>query len=266
MNKYILYFVPAMILFFACEPSQQKEEAQEINENPAAEGFNEQDSDEKAIAIADSVMNAMGGRKAYDNLRFIAWNFFGARDLVWDKHTGRVRIDVPAQKTTYLVNVNTLEGKVLKDSTEVTHPDSLKIYLERAKSIWINDSYWLVMPFKLKDSGVTLKYAREDTIKSGISSNVLTLTFENVGDTPNNKYEVYVDKSDNLVKQWAYYKDASQPEPSAVWPWDNYKSYNGVLLSADRSDGKGPGKVSVYQDLPDEVFTSFDTPKLTEYR
>ncbi|ELR72440.1 hypothetical protein C900_01523 [Fulvivirga imtechensis AK7] len=249
-------------LFFACDPSQQKEEPQSGEENPAAEGFDQHGSDEKAIAIANTVMKAMGGRKAYDNMRFIAWNFFGARDLVWDKHTGRVRIDVPVRKTTYLVNIHTLEGRVIKDSAEITHPDSLKAYLDQAKSIWINDSYWLVMPFKLKDTGVTLKYAREDTTKAGTPADVLTLTFENVGDTPNNKYEVYVDKSDNLVKQWAYYQEAGQQAPSAIWPWDNYKEYEGVLLSADRSDGKGPRNVRVYRELPDEVFSSFDTPQL----
>jgi len=35
--------------------------------NPAADGFNESGSDAKAIAIADEVMKAMGGRMAWDN-------------------------------------------------------------------------------------------------------------------------------------------------------------------------------------------------------
>lgn len=260
MKKYILLIL--LSVAFGCNPPEKNHEQQPADSNPAAEGFNEEDSDPKAIAIADSVMVAMGGRKSYDDIRYIAWNFFGARDLVWDKHTGRVRIDVPARKTTYLVNINTLEGKVFKDSSEITNADSLRVYLQQGKDIWINDSYWLVMPFKLKDSGVTLKYSREDTTTTGLKADVLTLTFENVGSTPNNKYEIYVDQSDHLVKQWAYYKEANQKQPSAVWPWDNYKEYQEVLLSSDRSDGKGPHNVRVFQSLPDEVFTSFDKPVL----
>ncbi|MBL6447462.1 hypothetical protein JMN32_14180 [Fulvivirga sp. 29W222] len=259
MKKFV--FLALLAITFGCT-SPKKQAEQQTDPNPAAEGFNETGSDQEAISLADSVMAAMGGRKNYDEIRYIAWNFFGARDLIWDKYTGRVRIDVPSRKTSYLVNINTLEGKIIKDSSEITNPDSLQFYLKRAKDIWINDSYWLVMPFKLKDSGVTLKYSREDTTASGIVADVLTLTFENVGSTPNNKYEIYVDKADHLVKQWAYFKEANQKTPSAIWPWDNYKEYDKVLLSADRSDGKGPHNVRVFQVLPDEVFTSFDKPAL----
>lgn len=256
MNRHIVAAV-FLIFIVACSPSEKK-----LEMNPAAEGFNKEGSDEKAVALADSVMKAMGGRQAYEDMRFIAWNFFGVRDLVWDKQTGRVRIDVPAKKTTCLLNIHSLEGKVSKGGEEITDADSLAHYLKEAKSIWINDSYWLVMPFKLKDSGVTLKYNGEDTTQTGIPSHVLTMTFENVGDTPENKYEVYVDQSDHLIKQWAYYKNADQEAPSAVWPWDNYKDFDGVLLSSDRSDDKGPRNVRVYSEVPDEIFTSFDPPAL----
>lgn len=129
--------------------------------------------------------------------------------------------------------------------------------LDRAKGIWINDSYWLLMPFKLKDTGVTLKYLGEDTTATGTKCNVLELTFKEVGNTPENKYRVYVDLKDNLVKQWAYYKDAAQDSASQVWPWDNYKKYGDILLSADRSDNKGPRDVRIDEKLPDKVFNEF---------
>lgn len=263
MNKFLTAFILITLFLTSCENGEAKKTIVIVEEeNPAAEGFNTLASDAKAVVIADKTMTAMGGRKRYDNLRYIAWNFFGARNLVWDKQTGRVRIDVPSRKTTYLVNINTLEGKVLKNGMEVTDPDSLATHVEQAKNIWINDSYWLVMPFKLKDSGVTLKYSREDTTQGGTKAFVLTLTFDSVGVTPNNRYEVYIDKSDHLVKQWAYFQEVNQETASAIWPWDNYTNHNDVLFSGDRSDGKGPRNVQVYDSLPDEVFTSFDEPEL----
>ena len=131
--------------------------------------------------------------------------------------------------------------------------------------MWINDSYWLVMPFKLKDSGVTLKYIGEDTTQNGVNSEVLQLTFQNVGNTPDNMYKLWVDKSDNLIKQWAFYARYDQEAPTAIWPWDNYQTYGQIKLSADRSDGRGPKLVKVYDTVPQETFTDFDQPSLVQF-
>src|SRR3990170_2643150 len=226
--------------------------------NPAAEDFNLANSDPAAVELADSIMEAMGGWENWNNTRFISWNFFGRRDLTWDKKQERVRIESPNDSITYLVNLNTLTGKVWVKGQELPPGDSLNNMLKRGKSIWINDSYWLVMPFKLKDSGVTLKYLGEDTLMTGLPCNVLQLTFENVGDTPQNKYQIYVDLADNLVKQWAYYSDANQDSANFVRPWDNCKKYGNILLSADRSDDGGPKNVKVEDKIDEKIFTQLE--------
>ncbi len=135
--------------------------------NPAADGFDAAGSDARAIKIADEVMAAMGGRKAWDNTHLISWNFFGARHLIWDKWTGNVRVDNLKNDQTVLLNVNNDKGRVFKDGAEVTAPDSVAKYVKQAKAAWINDSYWLVMPFKLKDSGVTIKHIGEENTQDG---------------------------------------------------------------------------------------------------
>lgn len=257
MNKTLIFLLMASIamLFSSCEQTNQSRS--DNWDNPPAPGFDIEHSDPAAVELADSVMAAMGGRDNWDNTRFISWNFFGRRNLVWDKQQGDVRIESLPDSTVYLVNINDLKGRVRVKDQELTEPDSLKKMLEKAKSIWINDSYWLVMPFKLKDTGVTLKYLGEDTILTGEKCNVLELTFNNIGDTPENKYRVYVDLKDNLVKQWAYFKEASQDSASQIWPFDNYKRYGNILLSADRSDNRGPRNVRIDEKLPRKVFTEF---------
>ena len=252
----LLSFLLLYTLLFSCAPQQNKE--QENTElNPAAEGFNIEQSDPAAIELADSVMQAMGGRKAWDNIQYLSWTFFGKRKLTWDKHQARVRIESFADSAIYILDMKSMTGKVSIKNTEITEADSLNKLLQKAKSIWINDSYWLVMPFKLKDTGVTLKYMGEDSVKTVGKCNILEMTFKQVGDTPQNKYWVYVDKKDNLVKQWAYFEDASQELPSAVWPFDNYVSIAGVKFSSNRSDGKGPSDLAIFQSLPEHVFTEF---------
>jgi hypothetical protein len=233
--------------------------------NPAAPGFDLAGSDPAAIALADEVMIAMGGRNAWDDTQVIAWNFFGRRHLVWNKATGDVRIDVPADSTVLLTNIFRKELKASRHGEEVTNPDTLKMLQQKAEGMWINDAYWLVMPFKLKDSGVTLKYVGTDTTESGLKSDVLQLTFKEVGNTPNNMYRVWIDQSDKLIKQWAYYAQYDQEKPPAIWPWDNYQTYGKIKLSADRSDDRGPKFVQVFDQVPSATFQDFTAPDFLKF-
>jgi len=249
--------IPVLVLALIASACNPKEASKTLAEqNPAAAGFDLAGSDPAAVELADSIMHAMGGRENWDKTRFISWNFFGRRDLTWDKQEGRVRIESQPDSTIYLVNVNTGVGRVRIKGTEITEPDSLKKLLDKAKSIWINDSYWLVMPFKIKDSGVTIKYMGEDTLV-GQRFNSLVLTFNEVGVTPQNKYKLYIDKKEKLVRHWAYYSNASQDTASFIRPWDNYQKYGNILLSGDRTDGGGPKNVKVDESLPDALFTEF---------
>jgi hypothetical protein len=243
------------LIFPGCQPGEKISEIP-VAENPAADGFDVAHSDPAAVELADSIMLAMGGRKNWDNTRFISWNFFDRRDITWDKHSGNVRIESNRDSTIYLININTGEGRVQVKGAELTDQDSLKKMLDRAKAIWINDSYWLVMPFKLKDSGVTLKYLGEDSVQDNLY-NVLQLTFQNVGVTPQNKYMVYVDIHDKLVRHWSFFNKSDQDSANWTRPWDNYQEYGSILLSADRSDNGGPKRVSVAESMAETVFTSF---------
>jgi len=256
--KYKATFSIILSLFALCACNTMAPESTSVTEiNPPAEGFDLANSDPAAVELADSIMEAMGGRENWDKTRFISWNFFGNRDLVWDKKMDRVRIESHRDSITYLVNLNTLTGKVQVKGQEIADADSLTKMIQKGKSIWINDSYWLLMPFKLKDSGLTIKYVGEDTLATGAKCNVLELRFHDVGDTPQNKYRLYVDLSDNLVKQWAYFKQATQDTANFVRPWDNYQQYGHILLSGDRSDNSGPRNVRVDETIAENTFTEF---------
>lgn len=213
-------------------------------------------SDSEAVILANEVMEAMGGEENWNNTRFLSWNFFGSRKLLWDKWTGDVRIDFLKADMKILMNIREMSGRVWKDGGEVSNTDSVDFYLNRGKSIWINDSYWLVMPFKLNDPGVTLKYEREDTTLIGEASHVLTMTFEKVGDTPENKYEVWIDKQKKLVNQWAYYRTYEDTEARFTLPWGNYQPMGKILLSDDRGD-RDLTEVEVLTEVPDGIFEEF---------
>ncbi len=232
----------------ACQPEPS---------NPPASDFNIADSDLKAVAVADEVMKAMGGRKAWDDTRCISWNFFGRRTLLWDKQDNLCRIEFLNRPLKIIVNTNDGTGKVLLDGVEQTHPDSLAKYLDMGKKVWINDSYWLVMPFKLKDSGVTLKYLGERETEQGGKADVLQLTFSKVGVTPENKYHVWVDKKTHLVTQWTYFERFADDKPKIVNAWGDYQQYGKILLAGSRGERGTMMPIQVLEQAPPGVFERF---------
>jgi len=246
MNRFLNFIVPLLIILSACETSR--------NGNPPAPGFNQTGSDEKAIEIADKVMEAMGGRKAWDRTRYIEWDFFGARKLIWDKKKGMVRINYHNEDQQAVINIHTRAGQVRKNGDLITQPDSLAKYLDRAYRTWINESYWLVMPYKLKDSGVTLKYLGEDTTRNGDPAFKLQLTFDEVGVTPQNKYYVWVNRNSYLVTQWAYFRENSMEEPNFITPWADYNKYGEILLSGGRGD-RQLTDIAVPDRVPEGTFS-----------
>lgn len=201
------------------------------DENPPAPGFDEAGSDADAIRIADGVMAAMGGREHWDDVRTIGWTIFG-RTHTWNKWTGDYRLE--ADTTLVVMNVGSMQGRVWEKGNEVTDAARRDEVLKDAKSIWINDMYWLLMPYKLKDSGVTLKYGGEKATQDGRSADMLVLTFKDVGDTPDNKYDVYVDRETGFVTQWSYYKTAADAEPRFTLPWNGWANYDGIMLATGR--------------------------------
>lgn len=258
--KHVLIILGGLLVACSSPTKEQSmtdsESAVEVDDSPFGKNFSAEQSDVIAGRLANQVMMAVGGRKAWDSTRYLSWNFFGARKLLWDKQTSDVRIDFLKQDMKILMNMRSMQGKVWKNGQELTHPDSIRTYLDRGKSIWINDSYWLVMPFKLQDAGVTLQYARKDTTIVGKLSEVLTLTFQDVGDTPDNKYEVWVDQDTKRVTQWAFYRSYKDSAASFTLPWGNYQQMGGILLSDDRGD-RDLSEVKVLEKVPEGAFTNF---------
>ena len=251
MKKLLLFIFP--LALFACGGDNR--EIEQVENLPAV-GFDEAGSDSLAIVWADAVMKAQGGRQAWDDTRYIGWTFFGNRNLLWDKHTGRVRIEVPKDNAVYLINIQQDTGRVQLNGQPVTDPEQLKEAIDKGKQIWVNDSYWLVMPFKLKDSGVTLTYAGKDTLPGGGKAEALELRFKEVGYTPQNKYRVYVDPADSLVKAWAYYENAEMESPNFMTPWVNYEQHGNILLSGNRGE-RELSNIRVEEEVDEEVFRKF---------
>jgi len=213
-------------------------------------------SDPRAVALAESVLEKMGGKSAWERTRVVRWDFMGRRRHWWDLHTGDIRIE--ADKRIVLMNVTTKTGRVWQDGQELAGQE-LADALTRGHQWWVNDSYWMFMPYKLLDPGVTLRYVSERSMqKDGRAADVLEMTFgAGVGYTPQNRYEVGVAKDTGLVEEWAFFKDAQDEEPGFVLPWSGWKKFGPILLATDHGpDTGGDWNIAVFNGLPASVFES----------
>ena len=100
---------------------------------------------------------------------------------------------------------------------------------------WVNDSYWLLAPLKLKEHGVKTANGGMKEM-DGAKCQVLELSFEGVGLTPKDQYNLYIDPQTGLVNSWDY-----MPEPGKTehMTWSDYQKSGGLTLATDHSMDNG---------------------------
>jgi hypothetical protein len=229
-------------------------------------------SDARARAVAARVMDSLGGKEAWDRTRYLRFGFGGVRDGKWsgrthhwDKWTGRYRVEGQTRDGKpflTLMNLNTKEGVAWLEGKKL-EGDDLKKALERGYGMWVNDTYWLLMPYKMKDPGVNLDYAGSEQI-DGKTYDKLHLTFGKVGLTPGDQYWAYINHDTHLMDRWAYLlQDQPREAAPTVWLWQGWQKYGKIMLAPARIQVGGDGKlplsdIAVFETLPDSVFTSAD--------
>jgi hypothetical protein len=221
------------------------------------------ESDPRALLVADRLEAAMGGRARFDAHRFLKFRFAVERDgkeagswlHYWDRATGRYRLEGRKDSHPLLVlfNVNDRQGEVWLDGAKLD-PEAAKPHLEEAYGRFINDSYWLLMPWKWRDPGVTLHYEGERTVE-GELFDVVSLTFQGVGLTPNDHYWGIVSKKDGLLKRWEFVLQTEEGAPGtgepAAFSWEEWQVVGeGLLLSCKKAKlGSEPALAIVFPVL-----------------
>ena len=198
-------------------------------------------SDPAALKVADAVLEALGGRSAWDATRYLEFDFVASRNdtvlsrrsLAWDRATDRIRLELtdPRGRTFGVwTDVAHREGTVLVDGAPADSA-TRRQWLDRAHAIWTNDTYWLLMPFKLRDPGVTLADGGRDSTGKG---HVLELSFAGVGLTPGDRNRVHVDDASKLVTGWEMLLQNNKDGRLKPALWTDWRSAGDVKLAAKR--------------------------------
>lgn len=203
-------------------------------------------SDPRAVEVADRVMAELGGRERWNDLRIVRWTFQPAagdtlrpaRRHAWDKHTGWHRVEGTnraGQAYCAIANLNDSTGMAWVGGRPV-EGDSLRMLIRSARAFWTNDSYWFLMPYKLRDPGVTLGYEGEVRDAAGTVCDRITLSFENVGLTPGDRYWVDVNRATHRIEGWEYVLQGTQPPPTR-WTWEGWEEHGGLWFPTAHRTG-----------------------------
>ncbi len=203
-----------------------------------------QTPDPQALEVTEAMHEAMGGLKNWNNTRYVQFKFQvgqpgdwrTSRAHLWDKWEGRYRFestDDVGVKSVILFNTNTKVGKAYMGGEELPAAEAQN-RINGAYSAYINDTYWLAMPWKWLDGGVTLKHLGEET-RDGITCDIVELSFKSVGLTPGDVYRAFVSRESHLMVHWEY---TLQSEREGAWDWE-YADTNGLKLAATHTQESG---------------------------
>jgi hypothetical protein len=231
--------------------------------NPAATSIGDPD----VRRIHARMLNAMGGQAAWESARYFEFEFGVARNGAvapgwshrWDRHTGEYRLSGTraGAPLVVLMNVNRPEqGRAWVAGQPVAGArlDSLRTF---AYGRFINDSYWLIMPYKWTDPGVRLSYVGRRN-EAGRDWEVVRLSFEEVGLTPQNEYLAYINPETGLMERW-YHFSRAEANPS-IYDWKDWQRFGPILLATDKPTPDGATSirfsgVRVETRVPPGVFT-----------
>lgn len=96
---------------------------------------------------------------------------------------------------------------------------------------WVNDSYWLLAPLKIRDRGVKVEAAGPKDL-NGASLETIQLSFENVGLTPTDRYLFYIDPQTKLPRAWDY---IPQTGDGLQATWEKYQNFGGLNLATEHN-------------------------------
>ncbi len=199
--------------------------------------------DPKADAVGKELIAAMGGEASWEKARQFQFDFVVVKDdqavarfaHAWDRYTGDYRlkgVDKAGAPYTVYFNVNTKQGRAWVNGVAVQGAEKDK-RIEAAYGRFINDTYWLLAPWKIFDPGVNLAYDGEKPCPGGGACDVLKLSFEGVGLTPRDVYWLWITKDGRRMLQWQYVLGGASDPPTTA-AWKDWQKMGGIMLSMDK--------------------------------
>lgn len=188
------------------------------------------------VALALRAERALGDPDALTELRFTfvvesQGEERARRTHVWRPREGTLRVQVGEEE----VLLRGVRGRDLdraardpeghRELWEAVSPGTDAALAARSWSAFINDSFWLYAPVRLRAPGATLSYAE----------GWLRVVYGDVGVTPGDRYELRVG-DDGRVQEWRYRLSAGR---EGRWTWSDYREVGPLSVSLRRESTDG---------------------------
>jgi hypothetical protein len=208
--------------------------------------------DRKAVEVGNAMIAAMGGEAGWQKARYFRFDFTVIRDGKtaasfshwWDRYDGRYRVEGVGRDGApwkAVFNVKTKEGEYFVNGVRAAGETKAK-GLEDAYGRFINDTYWLLAPWKVFDPGVHLEYAGVVRDSDGRDCDEIKLSFENVGLTPKDVYWLDIDRTTHRLAQWKFVLNGST-EPPSIFDWKDWRRFGPIELSTSKPSRGRPVEI-----------------------
>jgi hypothetical protein len=197
-----------------------------------------------ATVVLDLIWEHVGSKSQYEKVRYIEFTWAAEEDgetkttrkHTWDRYEGDYVLEFTDAKTGdgYKVyfNVDSKKGVALRNGEAVDEAENQEL-VDRAYAMFINDTYWLLVPTKLEDFGARVQFVGHAGKPEAHGSEgefiVLHLFFvKDVGLTPGDEYWLYVRHSGQIAK-WRYVLESGR---EGEWDWSDEKDCGmGIVLA-----------------------------------
>lgn len=129
-------------------------------------------------------MMASVDKTAWDSTRWVAWDFAGQHNYLWDKTRNLVRVRWDMNEV--LLNTKTISGKAYHGGEPASNENDL---IQTAWGFFCNDSYWLNPVVKTFDPGTERSIVQVD------GRDALKVQYTSGGVTPGDSYVWFLDEN-----------------------------------------------------------------------
>ncbi|MEM9897251.1 MAG: hypothetical protein AAF789_12860 [Bacteroidota bacterium] len=164
-------------------------------------------SGNEAEQYADEMLKALNA-EGFDTLKTISFTFAGIHSYNWNREENQVEVSWEDQKVTLNLNY---------------HPEDFSMIEYEAYEYFINDSFWLVAPFKVRDKGVIRKTV---DVEEGRG---LLVTYTSGGVTPGDSYLWILDENGFPIS-WRLWT-SNIPVGGLEMSWGGWRQFENVWFS-----------------------------------
>ncbi len=176
----------------------------------------------EAEALADKMLEAVD-LPAWDSTCLVQWHFPSGHDYVWDKERGFCEVKWGDKKV--LLHTDTQKGLAYEKGKQLEGKAAEKL-VQKAWAFFANDSYWLVAPNKIRDSGTERRLVDLENGEKG-----LLVTYKSGGVTPGDSYLWKVDAEGLPLSVQMWVKII--PIGGLEFSWNNWQELSsGALIGS----------------------------------